>query len=167
MLPRLAIVTTLATLATSIMLATGPAAHAFDIRGDVRPDIDGGVFDPTPDRDEDIACFAKKTSADAKLARKLVRCNRLEKTRSPADFSRRGCEKKALRRYVAKTTRGTCGTGGGGGGTTAKFTCEGLLCSCTGTVDCDDMFTTAGCGDVASCDTSGPEDKCSCLKSLG
>ena len=158
-----------ALVAASFTLASAPTAHAFPIGDQVRPDLDDTVFDPTPDRGDDLVCFAKKTSAGAKLARKLVRCNRLEKTRAPADFSRRGCEKKALRRYVAKTTRGTCGTigGGGGGGTTAKFTCEGLLCSCTGTVDCDDMFTTAGCGDVASCDTSGPEDKCSCLKSLG
>lgn len=163
MLPRRAIVTT---LATSILLATGPAAHAFVPRGEVRPDIDGGVFDPTPDRDEDIACFVKKTAVDAKLAKQLLRCGRVEKRRTPATFNRTGCEKKALRRHLVKTNKGACGGTGGGGGTTARYSCEGMLCSCTGTNDCNDMFTTAGCGDVASCDTSGTEEKCSCLKSL-
>jgi hypothetical protein len=43
---------------------------------------------------------------------------------------------------------------------TLNFNCEGLLCTCTGDADCNDMFTTAGCGDIAVCDERG----CACLR---
>jgi hypothetical protein len=52
-----------------------------------------------------------------------------------------------------------------GSGAIAKYTCEGLKCTCHGDVDCNDMFTADVCGDVASCDTGA--DSCSCLKKAG
>jgi hypothetical protein len=42
---------------------------------------------------------------------------------------------------------------------TLNFNCEGLLCSCSGDVDCNDMFTNGHCGDIAGCDERG----CWCL----
>lgn len=64
--------------------------------------------------------------------------------------------------YLALTRRnGFTGVGGGQlvGGVTA-FTCSGLLCSCTGDSDCNDMFSSDVCGDIASCDEGG----CRCLR---
>lgn len=45
-------------------------------------------------------------------------------------------------------------------GTTNLVNCEGLLCTCTGDEDCNDMFLNHGCGDIAGCDERG----CWCLK---
>ncbi len=42
-----------------------------------------------------------------------------------------------------------------GGGTTLNYNCEGILCSCTGDADCNDMFTKEACGDIAACDERG------------
>lgn len=47
-------------------------------------------------------------------------------------------------------------------GTAAKYACEGLLCTCKGDEDCNDMFTHGGCGDVAQCSEEG----CWCFKKL-
>jgi hypothetical protein len=52
---------------------------------------------------------------------------------------------------------------GGGGGGGQGFTCSGFFCTCTGDADCNDMFGSGKCGDITSCDTSGPEPVCSCL----
>lgn len=43
---------------------------------------------------------------------------------------------------------------------TLNYNCEGLMCTCTGDADCNDMFTKAGCGDIAVCDERG----CACLR---
>jgi hypothetical protein len=53
---------------------------------------------------------------------------------------------------------------GGGGGGTLGYTCSGLLCTCTGDDDCNDMFSDGLCGPISSCDESGPEPVCRCLK---
>ena len=46
----------------------------------------------------------------------------------------------------------------------AGYTCAGLKCSCTGDVDCNDMFSDGVCGDVSSCDTTDPlNPTCECL----
>ncbi len=42
----------------------------------------------------------------------------------------------------------------------AAYSCEGLLCTCHGDDDCNDMFLHAGCGDVSSC----TDADCSCLR---
>lgn len=47
-----------------------------------------------------------------------------------------------------------------GGGTLNIYNCDGLLCSCSGDDDCNDMFTKGGCGDIAVCDERG----CWCLR---
>lgn len=52
-----------------------------------------------------------------------------------------------------------------GSGAIAKYTCEGLRCTCQGDADCNDMFKDDVCGDVASCDTGA--DSCSCIKKAG
>jgi hypothetical protein len=50
-------------------------------------------------------------------------------------------------------------------GGTLQFDCsDPLKCTCTGDEDCNDLFSTGKCGDVASCDTG--EGKCWCFKSL-
>ena len=46
------------------------------------------------------------------------------------------------------------------GGGRLNFNCEGLLCSCSGDEDCNDMFVRGGCGDIAVCDERG----CWCLR---
>jgi hypothetical protein len=35
------------------------------------------------------------------------------------------------------------------------YACDGPLCICEGDDDCNDMFTTAGCGDIAQCYSDG------------
>jgi hypothetical protein len=40
------------------------------------------------------------------------------------------------------------------------FQCSGLACTCGGDADCNDMFSTGVCGDIASCDERG----CWCLR---
>ncbi len=40
-------------------------------------------------------------------------------------------------------------------GRTLNFSCEGILCTCSGDDDCNDMFTRGGCGDIAVCDEHG------------
>lgn len=41
------------------------------------------------------------------------------------------------------------------GGVALNYNCEGILCTCTGDVDCNDMFTKEACGDIAACDERG------------
>ena len=38
---------------------------------------------------------------------------------------------------------------------TLNYNCEGILCSCTGDEDCNNMFTKEACGDIAACDERG------------
>lgn len=40
-------------------------------------------------------------------------------------------------------------------GGTLNYNCEGILCTCTGDDDCNDLFTNGGCGDIAMCDEQG------------
>ena len=49
----------------------------------------------------------------------------------------------------------------GSGGGRASFSCQGLQCTCQGVEDCNDMFTSGKCGDIASCDDD--TDICKCL----
>lgn len=41
-----------------------------------------------------------------------------------------------------------------------NFTCQGLECTCSGTPDCNDMFGSGVCGDIAACTENG----CACLR---
>jgi hypothetical protein len=41
------------------------------------------------------------------------------------------------------------------------FTCQGIECSCSGDADCNDMFSTDLCGDIAVCYEDGT---CRCLR---
>ena len=45
------------------------------------------------------------------------------------------------------------------------FSCGGGSCTCAGDADCNDMFSTDVCGDVASCQ-EGPDGSvtCACLR---
>jgi len=47
---------------------------------------------------------------------------------------------------------------GGGGG--LNFSCQNLVCVCTGDQDCNDLFTSDLCGDIAICYPDG----CVCLR---
>jgi hypothetical protein len=38
---------------------------------------------------------------------------------------------------------------------TLNYNCEGILCTCTGDEDCNNMFTKEACGDIAACDARG------------
>ena len=40
-------------------------------------------------------------------------------------------------------------------GGTLNYNCEGILCTCTGDEDCNNMFTKEACGDIAACDERG------------
>jgi hypothetical protein len=64
---------------------------------------------------------------------------------------------------IAPTTRfgGVLTVGGSGLG----FQCTGLHCSCNGDDDCNDMFTTNVCGDIAQCyEDSDGSVRCECLR---
>jgi hypothetical protein len=52
---------------------------------------------------------------------------------------------------------------GSGGSGSHGYTCSGLHCSCTGDVDCNDMFSDGVCGDIAVCDDTNPTPTCECL----
>lgn len=56
-------------------------------------------------------------------------------------------------------TRGSIGGGGG-----LSFSCNFIMCSCTGDIDCNDMFTSGACPGDAYCDESGPEPVCYCTR---
>lgn len=45
-------------------------------------------------------------------------------------------------------------------GGSAGFACSGIACTCSGDVDCNDMYTTGVCGDIGVCDENG----CWCLR---
>jgi hypothetical protein len=62
---------------------------------------------------------------------------------------------------VASNESALINTGGGGG---LSYSCEGLLCTCTGDVDCNDMFSDGICGPIASCDDTTYPPTCKCLK---
>lgn len=49
----------------------------------------------------------------------------------------------------------------------AGYTCSGLQCTCTGDADCNDMFESGKCGDVASCEETTGVCKCLMLKNKG
>lgn len=51
------------------------------------------------------------------------------------------------------------------GGTSVGYTCDGLLCKCTGDVDCNDMAGV--CGTIATCDETHEPVTCQCLKGIG
>ena len=54
--------------------------------------------------------------------------------------------------------------GGGGGRTSLGYACSGLRCTCTGDIDCNDMFSDGVCGDIATCDDTDPlNPHCECL----
>ena len=73
-----------------------------------------------------------------------------------ADEASDGAEAPELGALEQPLTRGSVARTG--------YTCAGLECSCTGDVDCNDMFSDGVCGDVSSCDTSDPlNPKCECL----
>lgn len=40
------------------------------------------------------------------------------------------------------------------------FACGGFACTCSGDEDCNDMFSTGACGDIAQC----VDDMCWCLR---
>ena len=117
----------------------------------------------------DTQCVAQRATADAKMARNIARCDRIAR-RTSDPTQQEACRNKAVKKDLRATRALTCGVvvggGKGGGGVIYQYTCSGLLCSCVGDADCNDMFTNANCGDVTSCDTSGPEAACWCLKSL-
>ena len=46
-----------------------------------------------------------------------------------------------------------------GRGRSLNYNCSGLLCTCSGDVDCNDMFTKESC-DISLC----PDDGCWCLR---
>jgi hypothetical protein len=49
-----------------------------------------------------------------------------------------------------------------------QYTCKDDICSCNGDADCNDMFTNAGCGDLAYCTTNRDGRVfCECLKRQG
>jgi hypothetical protein len=48
------------------------------------------------------------------------------------------------------------------GGTSNNFTCSGLVCSCTGDTDCNDMFSSKVCGDLATCNLN--TGVCGCFR---
>ena len=57
---------------------------------------------------------------------------------------------------------------GGGGHTSVGYTCSGLKCTCTGDIDCNDMFGDGVCGDIATCDDTDPlNPRCECIVLLG
>jgi hypothetical protein len=50
-------------------------------------------------------------------------------------------------------------------GRTLGFTCQGAKCSCSGDPDCNDLFSSGLCGDIAACyEQPGGGVKCECLR---
>lgn len=47
----------------------------------------------------------------------------------------------------------------------ARYSCDGPKCKCTGDDDCNDMFSAGVCGDIASCDNGN--GTCECYKKVG
>lgn len=43
---------------------------------------------------------------------------------------------------------------------TSNFSCNGFQCQCRGDADCNDLFSTGLCGDIASCDTGTGVCRC-------
>jgi hypothetical protein len=52
----------------------------------------------------------------------------------------------------------------GSGGTSLGYTCDGLQCTCQGDDDCNDLFGSGKCGDIASCDNDTGICKCLIFK---
>jgi hypothetical protein len=54
---------------------------------------------------------------------------------------------------------------GGGSSGRLGFVCSGLFCTCTGDVDCNDMFSSGNCGPGPSvCDDTTSTPKCTCSR---
>lgn len=53
---------------------------------------------------------------------------------------------------------------GSSGGNGAGYSCEGLVCTCQGDDDCNDMFGSGKCGDPATCDKTTGICKCFIFK---
>jgi hypothetical protein len=158
-----------ATLVLAGFVTSSAPAHAGSFIG--KDGLPTDVFQREPANPVvDVECIARRATADAKMARTIARCDRVAR-RASDPFEQDACRNKAVKKDLRVTKGLTCGvTGGGkggGGGVIYQYTCSGLMCSCVGDADCNDMYTNANCGDVTSCDTSGPEPACWCLKSLG
>jgi hypothetical protein len=52
----------------------------------------------------------------------------------------------------------------GASGPRNSYSCSGLMCTCQGDADCNDMFSSGKCGDVASCESTTGICKCLMLK---
>jgi len=63
-----------------------------------------------------------------------------------------------LGRVVAPVRPINAGRFAGGG--RLGFECGGLACTCSGDADCNDMFSTGVCGQIAGC----VDDGCWCLR---
>ena len=50
------------------------------------------------------------------------------------------------------------------GGGRLGFSCGRLTCDCSGDDDCNDMFSSGVCGDIALCDEAGGEVSCWCFR---
>ena len=50
-----------------------------------------------------------------------------------------------------------------GGGAEQSFECDLGICTCTGDADCNDMFESGVCGDIAVCDETEDIVTCECL----
>jgi hypothetical protein len=50
------------------------------------------------------------------------------------------------------------------GGPGTGYTCDGAICTCTGDEDCNDMFSSGVCGDIAQCRSEGGFEYCWCLR---
>ena len=147
-------------IATTLILSALLGASSPDVARAADPQP--GTLDPGL-RISNVACYADVTAAESKLAKRIVRCGRLERRLSPATFDANACQKKALRRRIAAAPV-SCRRPNPR--TTDRYTCSGLACQCVGDEDCNDMFEHANCGDIASCDTTGSEPVCSCLLAL-
>jgi hypothetical protein len=112
----------------------------------------------------DVECVAKRATADARMVRNIARCDRI--ARRTNDLTQQdACRNKAVKQDLRTTSRLSCGGGNGDGGVIYKYTCYGLLCSCVGDADCNDMFTRVSCS-ATGCDSTGPDAVCWCLKAL-
>jgi hypothetical protein len=47
-----------------------------------------------------------------------------------------------------------------------RYKCSGLRCTCTGDVECNDMFNSGVCGPIAQCDNTTSPPTCWCYKSF-
>jgi len=159
-------------LTAGLIVSTfGPAAPAAlaasSLLGSVTTSV-GSTVGANPGTSSNTVCQAKLAAADVQLAKGLVACERTAAVRESRGLlsGLAQCQEAKVRQHISATENLSCAAGNSGTGTggTPDVDCGRLICTCHGDDDCNQLFSSGRCGEIARCEqTNGGGTTCACL----